>query len=344
MTLRLAPVAAAVVLLVVGCGRAHLYYNTRELQHNVFQMSDKAALVAEIASRLEGKSLVWVDDQGHSSPIATTESGLKSLGLAELGAVWLVLASGEVGGEADVRVRVGKRPTPISVYVDLDGNVEVETGHNEKSDEPPLSEGQIRERFHLHVSLPGKWEVAERRALNDSLALLSEGELKVVRSIPFDRESKNSRNPGQAALYSQRGCAARIFLYPSGINSDRFRFVGTAQDPRSAVLHSLVHEIGHAVAAAQARALYCSAVHKPKQANALVGEANAMMARGPVVTAYLKVLDGAPAPTEYGNESAQESFAESFALFHVDPAALKRTRPQVFEWLARGEHLSSSGN
>lgn len=56
--------------------------------------------------------------------------------------------------------------------------------------------------------------------------------------------------------------------------------------------------------------------------------------------AMMKVLKKlSKAPTMYGQTSAEEAFAECFALFHVDPQALKRTAPKVFDWFDRGEHI-----
>lgn len=335
---------ASVVLLVfivgaASCGRAHLFYDARELRHPAFSKDQKGALAQDLAGKLAGKTLVWTDAEGKERRVATTEAGLNTLGLAELGAVWLVLSTGDNGAEADVRVRTGTKKTPITVLVDLDGNVRLETGTIDVPDEPALSESEIRDRFQLEANLPGKWEDAERRALTESLALLDRLELNVVKSIPFDRESRSPSDPNQAALYSQTGCKARIYLYATGIKSDRFRFMGSAGAPRSAVLHSLVHEIGHAVAAAPARKLYCDAERKPKQRNEMIGRANDMMFNSPVVVAYVKVQGGEPAPTDYGNESDNEAFAESFALFHVDPDALKRARPKVYAWFKSGGPL-----
>lgn len=48
---------------------------------------------------------------------------------------------------------------------------------------------------------------------------------------------------------------------------------------------------------------------------------------------------GDAAPTAYGRTSADEAFAEAFALFHADPEALKRTVPAAYAWFARGSHV-----
>jgi hypothetical protein len=60
---------------------------------------------------------------------------------------------------------------------------------------------------------------------------------------------------------------------------------------------------------------------------------------GPVLAAYAKALAGRPAPTLYGATNRGESFAEAFALHHLDPEALRRIVPEAAEWFARGGHL-----
>ena len=64
--------------------------------------------------------------------------------------------------------------------------------------------------------------------------------------------------------------------------------------------------------------------------------------RSPVLRAYRKALAGRRAPTRYGRTSIHESFAESFALYKGDPAALSRILPQVHRWFEQGGHLPRS--
>jgi hypothetical protein len=333
---------AVVFVLVVGtgCGRAHLYYETTELRHPAFARDQQAGLAQALADRIDDDvSIVWVDERRREQRLRGTPADLKKLGLAELGALWLALQGAERGAEADLRVRTGREKTPISVYWSLDGDLRIESGINEEAEEPAPSESEIRARFGLASALPGRWEEPERRALADALAVLSPRELEIVRDIPFDREAGvPGGDPTKAALYVQNGCKAKIYLYATGVKSDRFRFMGSARAPKSAVLHALVHEIGHAVSSAPSREKYCAAERDPKRRNALVAAGNDLVAGGPVIEAYLRVLDGLPAPTDYGNTSALESFAESFALFHIDEAALQRTRPAVARWFAKAGH------
>ncbi len=77
------------------------------------------------------------------------------------------------------------------------------------------------------------------------------------------------------------------------------------------------------------------------QLSKLADRAAALVRSGPVLAAYNKALGGRPAPTRYGEVSVQESFAESFALYHADPDALGRVLPGVLEWFQAGGHLKA---
>lgn len=62
-----------------------------------------------------------------------------------------------------------------------------------------------------------------------------------------------------------------------------------------------------------------------------------------LAAAFSLVLGGEKrAPTAYGRTSEEEAFAECFALFHADPAALLRASPEAHAWFAAGRHLSGT--
>lgn len=54
-----------------------------------------------------------------------------------------------------------------------------------------------------------------------------------------------------------------------------------------------------------------------------------------------RVLGRRGPPTWYGLSEPDEAFADTFALFHADPAALERTRPKALKWFEAGGHLSA---
>ena len=63
--------------------------------------------------------------------------------------------------------------------------------------------------------------------------------------------------------------------------------------------------------------------------------------RGPVIAAFEKALQDSDAPTKYGETSSKEAFAESFALYHADPSALRRALPHVHAWFEAKGHLAA---
>lgn len=70
-------------------------------------------------------------------------------------------------------------------------------------------------------------------------------------------------------------------------------------------------------------------------------EARRMTRGGPVIDAYLAAVGSGASPTDYGRQSETESFAEAFALFRADPAALRRALPEAHAFFARGGHIEA---
>lgn len=326
-----------------ACGRAHLFYETRELRHDPIGSNQKDSLVHTVSSALGDRSLTWVDPEGREQAVTPDEAGLSRLPLDVLGAIWLATATGDAGGEADVRVHLRGSRATVSVYIDLDGSVVAVSPRAGASrpETPLLSKTEIRRRFLLKGDMTGTWKEPERRALTEALSLLPPEVLRAVKTVRFDNRTKHkSGDLTRAALFEQRGCRSVIYLYATGVESDRFRFIGDPSAPRSAVMHSLLHEIGHAFEQAGSRERHCRAEKaRGNERDRLVREGNRFLRESPILSAYLHALDGMPAPTDYGQSSPHESFAESFALFYTDPDALKRARPAVYEWFARGGHL-----
>lgn len=334
-----------VLLFGVGCARHHLFYDTRELRHQPFHSTDEKQLREELERRLRGRQVVWLDHQGREHELVVDEGGLTQLDFPSTAALWLATGPGDVGGENDIRVRIQKKPAvAVSVMSDLEGNIRVESSPRDVAVAPSVgpSKKEIRRRFALKGKIDGQWTVVERRALFDALALLHKDELTAIADVHFARRTTSHRgDANQGALYESKGCVGVVYVFTLAVKADRYRFVGDAHQPRHAVLHSLVHELGHAFEHAGARDRYCAAKRNkfPKRRNALIREGNNLTTRGPIAMDHERVLGDDPAPTDYGRTSPRESFAESFALFHVDAKALRRARPRVFAWFRDGGHI-----
>lgn len=328
-----------------GCARTHLFYDAREVRYPTLKPNQKGELQAHLEHKLKDRKVVRLDAQGRAQPVSVTRAGLGRLDLAELGALWIATSAGDTGGELDLRVRTSRGAVPVTVKTALDGSIVLQSGGKADDDDGPLmSEDELRDRYRLRTTLPGKWQAEERKALAMAFDMLSDAEMDVVRGLAFKRLGLSpDGDPDKAALYTLEGCQGAILLFSSGVRSDRYRFVGEPTRPRSAVLHALVHEMGHAFDMDEARDAFCAAQRaRGDKRRALADDASRAGKRGAVLEAYLAVLAGAPAPTDYGRSSEKESFAESFALFHVDPEALKRVLPKVHAWFAAGGHLKAA--
>lgn len=87
-----------------------------------------------------------------------------------------------------------------------------------------------------------------------------------------------------------------------------------------------------AIAAVKAHEAVLRAITARRDAAVLRAEAPS-----PVLAAFAAL--GEEGPTPYGRTSPEESFAEAFALFKTDPAALSRAMPKAAAWFAAGSHL-----
>jgi hypothetical protein len=63
-----------------------------------------------------------------------------------------------------------------------------------------------------------------------------------------------------------------------------------------------------------------------------------------VVKRFMEARTLDAGPTEYGETSPDEAFAESYALHKLDPEALIRIDPAAARFFAEGEHLRAQAD
>jgi hypothetical protein len=63
--------------------------------------------------------------------------------------------------------------------------------------------------------------------------------------------------------------------------------------------------------------------------------------KDPVLDAYGTLPGAHEGPTAYGSTNLGESFAEAFALCHVDHAELHRVAPEIADWFDAGKHVEA---
>ncbi len=323
--------ALAICVMAAGCSTPRLYYETTVFQHPPLNNTkgQRAGLLKTVRSALGDRSLEVPGKGGGWRQVHPGPAGaLDKVNPALLYAVVAVADDDFLGAEADIIIHgPGKRRTPVTVKVGLDGSVYASAG----GATPTLRRWNKR----------GQGKVAGIVAA--TLSLLSPNERNVIEAVEWHR---GGRAPGaKGGHYFQRGCRAQIHIYNRAFAGDGLQFTGDPSRPRQAAMRSLLHEIGHAIHHRQSRRAWCK--HERFKAKGDVSAANKWGKRaqaldeteGPVLAAYRRALAGQEAPTVYGEESDAESFAESFSIWKADPAALKRTLPHIAKWFAGDGHL-----
>jgi len=230
------------------------------------------------------------------------------------------------------------------------------------------------------IGIDGRnWSQAELRAIVAALSLLSADELRLLQGLPFVRRDKKSEKFGLFRHFASISYAEGA-LYPSGSlqffdlgsSLDEHYIAGPPNRAVPYSCHVLVHEFGHAVARMPHMALIERHNENLKMYRILIAAETAPVLRRklsmtraermklrkqieaevkasqkivedipPMERAYGELPGALPGPTPYARRKLSESFAESFALYHIDPDALQRIAPEIFEWFDSGQHIES---
>lgn len=350
-----------------------LYYEGLMIKSPPPSSDEKGRLLSALPQKLKGRQ-VFVKRNGQKQKVfAPKIRKLKTLTHPELKALWLGVSERYIGAELDLKIITLKKDSiPVSIWIDLKGNMTVEAG-KWKPVSIPKGAKEVEQRWKvgpLKVKAGARWSKRALRSINLALSKLSKEELKLIRGIPFVRKQKGA-NASQAALYIQEGdCDAFIQVFNLAIKSERYTFSGEAKAALPATVTPILHELGHALHFYPYRYALCRSDRLIKAYNKKVAQANRasgqkrmrlnqelnkdlkavnrskekikkLNGKGPVLKAYLKVRGKKKGPTPYGESSAAESFAESFALYRVDPKALRRVFPKVHQWFKNNGHLKT---
>lgn len=268
-------------------------------------------------------------------------NALKKLPLAGVAAIAYTGAPRFWGSELDMLVRIDDRLVPVNLWYGKRGDVVVAVGEARKSrprigasDLPDTASGIARRYGTGPIRGKGKaWKERELKILAGALEKLSSRERRVLDDVRFVRSSAGPRGPMNAGHYFWGTRGYRLAIYDRAFSYDSRSFYGRAGKPRPFSAATILHEVGHAIAAWPARkALEGGEVSRAKR---LASPA------GPVLKAYRRKTGGKRGPTRYGRRTVQESFAESFALFKLDPAGLKRWSPDVYAWFKDDGHTDA---
>jgi hypothetical protein len=269
------------------------------------------------------------------------------LPLPALIAIRHILAKEHRGVELDFLTRVENGAwVPVTARHELDQRVVIQIGPQRQTlmaQSIVLTPQQLTSLYRLKSIESGTaaWSAMDLAALQQALATLSAEELAQLADVRFVRSHHTSRPSSKSVAektwgqYVSNGTQRTIYLYDTNVRHDELVFVGTPEQPLLATAHCLLHEIGHALADVRQRPTGQGLGALPQWG----GVEDAEDDENHVLTAYAEARGAMRGPTPYGATALKESFAESFALFRADPAALSRISPSVHEWFLRGGHL-----
>ncbi len=298
-----------------------------------------------------------------------TPEDIAKLDWAQIYALYISLTMHRLDDEKDLRLRGDSGETRIvSVYHDPNNSLVVTSSKQWEPLYPSVKPEIFRARYRLGSLDSGSkpWTDTELSVLADALKVLEPTELRYLVDLSFVRERKSDN--GLAANYhyhssSDQGLHQSITVYDTTFVGQEYRFCGNLERTYSAAHMTIVHELGHLIAdqplLEHERLLNETVrehnrlvqVFNDTQSEGVLLELNAVKAEleelrrkkfsavGPIVDAFLESRSAAKGPTVYADTNSVEAFAESYALFKLDPKALNRADPGAFEWFESKQWL-----
>ncbi len=336
-------------------------YSTTELTIGVPERSNAEwaqQMKAKARARKNKVEWVWRDpDSGEEVLVLDRESGTRDLGRPALVASWMAYQGRlDPGTEYDLVLGAGNDEgmRPVTLWFESKSRIVVSAGPSIglPGEGPPMEE-VVKASGVAGFSEDGaEFAPRLRTVIAESFAMLTEAERSWTREITLFRQAGKGpgarKNQLHSASYAYAPDEARItffddVLVPSG------RFVGSVQKPWHPGYFVVLHELGHALDMARVEAAVRAYNADVEAFNALPGgqrtqaKADALEARRKGLRETLPTSDGFrerfAGITDYGATDDREAFAESFALYKLDPEALRRISPEALAWFEAGEHL-----
>ena len=271
--------------------------------------------------------------------------------------------------ERDIRLRSATEERIVSVRQEPNGLWKISKSRKWVPRYREVSAEQLQELYLFAGFQNGSdtWTDEQLAIVGDALRVLEPRELKYLRGLIWIREQSRSRTQ-LAGQFRFENVGDRtnqsITLYDKTFKGLPYSFCGTIDKPHSAAHVVIVHELGHLIAD-QPR------IDHGNQYNKTVGEFNALVSQfnqtqdqgllykierlqakiakmdanpvtreGPIVDAFLAHRSGDKGPTRYADFSNGEAFAESYALYKLDPEALRRIDPPLYQWFVSKAYLT----
>jgi hypothetical protein len=270
--------------------------------------------------------------------------------------------------ERDIRLRSAKETRIVSVRPEPKGLWKISESRTWSPTYPDVPREDLNtlyrfDGFHSQGSI---WTEEQISIVADALRVLEPRELNYLSGLTWIRESGDSRTPLAGLFRFENkgdGTTQSITLYDKTFKGLSYSFCGTIDAPYSAAHVVIVHELGHLLSD-QPRIAYGNQFNKTVdeynmqvsrfnqtqdksilpsinslQSKIAKMERNPIVGHGPIVEAFLANRSTDKGPTRYADFDDDEAFAESYALFKLDPEALRRIDPPLYQWFASRAYL-----
>ena len=280
----------------------------------------------------------------------------------------LLFSSDQKFEERDMRLRSGGERRLVSVRQEAKGIWKVSKSQSWVPNYPKRTaeELQLMYGFRGFENASADWTSEQVAIVADALQILEPRELKYLRGLKWVREQGRTQTSLAGVFRFENfgeGTIQSITLYDKAFKGLPYSFCGTVEKPYSSAHVIIVHELGHLLAD-QPRMAYVHQLNKTvDEYNVLVGrfnrtqdqslirkidhlqsrivklERNPIDGDGPIVEAFLEHRSTNHGPTKYAEFNDVEAFAESYALYKLDPSALRRVDPALYKWFASKAYL-----
>lgn len=332
------------------------YYDTTGLITSIITTEDAEVARAFVKSELNKTGVVlqyWGTDKSYL---------IDDLDWVQVYALYqLMFDERQSFEERDIRLRSATEKRIVSVRQEPNGlwKLSGSTKWSPRYREVSAEQLQDLYRFSAFQNQSGTWTDEQLSIVADALRVLEPREVKYLQGLTWIRAKGDSRTE-LAGRFRFENVGDRtnqsITLYDKTFRGLPYSFCGTIKKPHSAAHVVIVHELGHLLAD-QPRIAYGNQYNKTvDEFNALVSqfnqtqdqgllyaierlqtkivkmEAHPVTREGPIVEAFLANRSGTKGPTRYADFNTVEAFAESYALYKLDPHALRRIDPPLYKW------------
>lgn len=303
---------ALLALVASGCATQRPYFEASHaaLPAHAFERPDLARLAAHT---YRARSVELVPPDGAPRTL-WTEADWEAVPTPVLVAL---LAHGDSSRNGvEVNLWAGSPPMPVKLVLDPFGAAQVSYGEPRERAAPAPSLDALR-RAHPEVRFAAfgtPWGPAGRRAVAAALdALPVRLQAALLPHLHLVRKPVARDDPSVLGRTVDRGVHRQIEIYDPAFETEDETFSGTADAPLPAASFTVLRAMGEV-----------AAVHTD------------------VLEAWRAAVGDAPGPM-LSRSTVRDEFVDAFALFHLDPTALRRAAPRAWAWFDNEGHFAPLG-